>query len=227
MGEPVLCPSCRTNIDVETGGKPPQRCPHCRAEITTRPSRKDRSRPLNTVMALALIGLAIHFILPIASLRRELSRRQTCGSNMKAIATCSKVYRSEHESVSADPFRVLLDGGQITAEQLVCPSSGKTVQDIEKDPYACYVPVVYDMPGAESRNISSATILLYERDNHAGQGGNVVYADGHASFIHPYSEMLRQVEESKRRLATSQPAADGSGWESNPPGAARTTPQRL
>jgi prepilin-type processing-associated H-X9-DG protein len=146
---------------------------------------------------------------------RELSRRLVCGANMRGISACMTIYGSELESLRADPFRALLDSGEITARQFVCPSSGKTVQDVEKDPYACYVPVVYDMPGAESWNISSATILLYERDNHGGQGGNVVYADGHAEFIRPYSEMLRRVEESKRRSATSQPAADGSGRESN------------
>lgn len=215
MRDPHLCPSCKTVIEVEAEAKPPQRCPHCRAKITTSPSRKGRSRASNTLITLALISLAIGFILPIVSRMRELSRRLDCGANMKAIATCSKVYRPEPESASADLFRVLLDSGEITTRQLVCPSSGKTVQDVEKDPSACYVPVAYDMPGTEGWNISSSTILLYERDNHAGQGGNVVYADGHTEFIRPYSEMLRRVEESKRRSATSQPAADGSEGESN------------
>ncbi|MBN1511578.1 MAG: hypothetical protein JXB13_06150 [Phycisphaerae bacterium] len=166
-------------------------------------------------MLLILVGLATVGILLAVSRTRELSRRLVCGANMRGISACMKIYGSEHESFRADPFHALLEAGCITAEQLVCPSSGKTVQDVEKDPYACYVPVVYDMPGAESWNISSATILLYERDNHAGQGGNVLYADGHVEFVRPYAEVLRRVEESKRQMATSQPAADGSEVESN------------
>lgn len=215
MGEPLPCPSCRTIIDMETGGKPPQCCPHCGAEIVTGPADNGRGRRLRRWVLPTLVGLAIIGIALVLSRTSELSRRLVCGANMKGISACMKIYGSERESFRADPFRALLDSGRITAEQLVCPSSGKTVRDIEEDPYACYVPVVYDVPASEGGTISSATILLYERDNHGGQGGNVLYADGHCTFVRPYAEVLRQVEESMRRSATSQPAADGGGWESN------------
>ena len=45
-------------------------------------------------------------------------------------------------------------------------------------------------------------VLMYEPpENHAGEGANVLFADGHVQFIRPYSEVERLVAETKARIA--------------------------
>ena len=180
-----------------------------------RRQRNTREFVILCVIGLSVTALAVHLLLPKRPGGREISPQLVCAANMKHIVLSMKLYASENGSLPDDPLRALLDSGETTTKLYICFSSGKTVRDVEKDLYVCFVPVAYDAPWWVEGTVASNAIVLYERDNHAGQGGNVVYADGHAEFIRPYSEMLRRVEESKRRSATSQPAADGSGRESN------------
>ena len=72
---------------------------------------------------MALVSVAVITVLQIVSRSRELSRRLVCGAKMKGIAARMTMYKSELESFPADPYRVLLDGGDITAEQRICPPS--------------------------------------------------------------------------------------------------------
>jgi prepilin-type processing-associated H-X9-DG protein len=147
-----------------------------------------------------VVALAAIIVLPMLWRSKEDNTHLVCGANMKGLHTSMRIYASEYGSLPADPFRAMLATGELVPRQLLCPASGKSVADIQKDPYACFALVPYGVPQWDLGSLPSDTILLYERDNHGGQGGNVVYADGHVAFVRPYAEMLRQVEESKRRL---------------------------
>lgn len=131
----------------------------------------------------------------------ERSRRLVCGSNLKGIGTSLQIYQAEHGRLPDAAFRTLVDGGEVTLKQLICPSSGKTVEDIEKDLHACYVLVGENGSLWSELPSPADTIVAYEREHHGGEGGHVLYADGRVEFIQPYSEVLRRVEESQRRLA--------------------------
>ncbi len=154
-----------------------------------------------SAIGLAVIALGVHLLLPKLPSKGEISPQLVCAASMRGIVRSMTLYASEHGSLPGDPFRALLDSGEVTTKLYICPSSGKTVRDIEKDLYACFVPVAHDVPWWVEDTPASQAIVLYERDNHGGQGGNVVYADGHVEFIRPYSAMLRRVEESKRQMA--------------------------
>jgi len=130
----------------------------------------------------------------------ERSRRLVCGSNLKGIGTSLRIYQAEHGLLPDAGFRTLVDSGAVALRQLNCPSSGKTVEDVEKDLHACYVLVAGNGSLWSELPSPSDTIVAYERDNHGGEGGHVLYADGRVEFVRPYAEVLRQVEESMQRL---------------------------
>lgn len=61
---------------------------------------------------------------------------------------------------------------QLDPRSLICPSSGASIPN--------YVLV----PLREGIRLDNRTVIAYEpKSNHGGECGNVVFADGHASFV--------------------------------------------
>jgi len=42
---------------------------------------------------------------------------------------------------------------------------------------------------------------VYEKDWHSGEGGNVLFVDGHVEFVKPYSRVEELVQATKTRIA--------------------------
>ena len=162
--------------------------------------------PTIPVLCVLVLGLGLFLIVagiipPHPRPQDDVYKRLVCGANLKGLGTSVKIYFAEYEGISDNPFQTMLDAGEITPMQLICPSSGKTLTDVRADPYACYV-LVPGMTQVMATGVGDdSEVVAYERDHHAGQGGNVLYADGHVEFVRPYSEVLRRVEESKRKLS--------------------------
>jgi prepilin-type processing-associated H-X9-DG protein len=91
----------------------------------------------------------------------ELQRRLACAEQMKRIGTALKIYGETAAADNRDPLRSLVDIGAIRPEDLICPSSHA----------ANYV------------SASSGDLLLIEPLSNHGQGANVLFADGHMSFV--------------------------------------------
>ena len=157
------------------------------------------------LVMIPLVVIAILF--PSFSRAGERSKRITCAFNLKCIGTSMQIYIREHKAMPDNAFQVLMDTGEMSPKHLICPSSSKTLQDVSADPYACYVLVPGMVQALVDEIEGPNWVLVYERNNHKGEGGNVFYADGHTEFVRPYSKVLEEVQDTQQRLSEARARA--------------------
>ncbi len=122
------------------------------------------------VSLIVIPVLMIAIMLPALSRARELSKRLVCQSNLRGIGTTMLIYQDEFPGQGVAPLTLFVQSGDIAPQQLICPSSGLTTSNY----------VVLPLPP----NADGTVVWAYEpASNHGGEGGNVVFADGHASFF--------------------------------------------
>jgi prepilin-type processing-associated H-X9-DG protein len=148
-----------------------------------------------SLLFMPIILLAI--FLPSLSQAGEMSMRLVCAANLKGIGTSVLIYANENDDAYPPSLQTFIDSGEITPKQCICPSSGAVVGDGVN---ACYIYI----PGTRVSADDPRNVMAYEPpENHGGEGSNVVFVDGHCTFIRPYSEVERLVAETKARLAAT------------------------
>jgi prepilin-type processing-associated H-X9-DG protein len=151
-------------------------------------------------LGLAAIAPGVYLLRPRLHGDQQISWRLVCVAQLKSVGMSLHQYAYEQKALPEDAFRVLLDSGDLSAKQLICPCSGKKVADVRVDPYACYV-LVPGMPTARAAGVLDGSLVLaYGLDNHDGEGASVLYADGHCTFVHPYARVIEEVENTQRWL---------------------------
>ncbi len=145
-----------------------------------------RQRITKLLCILVATGLVLWVGLHGAIRARELQRRLVCASNLKGIATSSKIYGAGWDGTGSF-LEWLVATGQIDRRSLICPSSELSTSN--------YI-VVPRVPPPQDGPIDDRVVIAYEpKSNHGGEGGNVVFADGHTSFIRvpEFDELVRSI----------------------------------
>ncbi len=116
--------------------------------------------------------LLVSILLPSLSRARELSKRAVCSTNLRGIGQAMYMYaKGEPDGAFPDDVGKLVAAGLTTARQFNCPS------DVSGMGSYYYVP-------GYGTNSSPDQIILYEGPAiHGGEGGNILYQDGHVSFL--------------------------------------------
>jgi len=129
-------------------------------------------------LSIVMVPVLISILLPSLSRARELSKRSVCAANMKGIGQALYIYAQDEPKgmfpeAGADWMGRLINAGNTTPKQFVCPSTADTLGDCSY----IYVPG-YGVNGDPKQ------IIVYEPiENHGGEGGNILYLDGHVQFV--------------------------------------------
>lgn len=102
----------------------------------------------------------------------ELRKRLICTSNIKNVGTTLKIYSVADQGSLDTYIEWAVASGLIDPSSTICPSSG-----LSKCNYVWIPPL-------DTASIESNAVIMYEpKSNHRGEGGNILFADGHAEFV--------------------------------------------
>jgi len=145
-----------------------------------------------TCVGLIAVAAVLAVITRAGERSTELSRRLECQARLKHLGTVFEIYRSENPQwwpqSSEEAVQSLLDAGLVTEDTSRCPNGGQ---------YLFLIPPT--RPEAQAVT-DSRVVWIYEPvSNHGGEGGNLLFMDGHGDFMRVpgYHAVL---SESRRRL---------------------------
>ena len=114
-----------------------------------------------------------------------------CASNLRQIGQAILLYSNDNNGQYPPDFQTLLLTEDIPSECFVCPSTndtratGPTTQAVANNLTAGgHLSYIYLGKGMNAKTISPDTVVAYEPlNNHANQGSNVLFGDGHVEFV--------------------------------------------
>jgi prepilin-type processing-associated H-X9-DG protein len=144
---------------------------------------------------------------------RETANRVKCGSNLKQIGLALQLYAEKNGGRLPDSMIELLLHEDISPETFCCHSSNddrapgatpaEQVQQIRRGRHCSYVYHGRGMSWPQPDNVPIACEPLA---NHAGDGMNILFGDGHVEFLTPAA-----AERAIRGLPTTRPAQQVAG----------------
>ncbi|MFH0981935.1 MAG: H-X9-DG-CTERM domain-containing protein [Planctomycetota bacterium] len=144
---------------------------------------------------VATSAMMVSILLPSLSRARELSKRAVSQANLQGIGTACHVYAFDHQEKFPPDLETLVAEGSVTHKMLVSPRDGR-----DPPPGNCsYVYLAGQTLKSDPRNV-----LAYEPD-FEGEGGNVLFVDGHVEWIKP-PRFQQMIDETRARLG-AQPSA--------------------
>ncbi|MBK8268293.1 MAG: hypothetical protein IPK83_08305 [Planctomycetes bacterium] len=149
----------------------------------------------------ASIGMGASILMPALSRARELSKRTVCSANLRGIGQALYISAMDTQRFP-DSISTVIKENNATSRQFICPSTavelGQSPSDEELA--SCFIYI-----SGQTINDPPNSVLLYERpENHQYEGANVLFLDGHVTFITDLDELNKMVEETKSRIAAKK-----------------------
>jgi prepilin-type processing-associated H-X9-DG protein len=125
---------------------------------------------VSLLSSITVVPMMIAILLPSLSHSRELARRAVCGANLRSVEISLRSYAEEHGQEPPD-LTALVNEGWIGSVN--CP-----VADPDTGQAISYLWI----RGVDCSD--AANVVAYEPlQNHRGEGGNVLFCDGHVEFV--------------------------------------------
>jgi prepilin-type processing-associated H-X9-DG protein len=149
---------------------------------------------------LATTAMAVSVLLPSLSRARELAKRTVCAANLRGMGQACHIYANDHDDQFPPDLATLVKENMTTPLMHVCPSSGDTEGEataaLQGGPGTLRYHYIAGQRGAGDPQ----NVLVYEDlDNHNGEGGNILFLDGHVEFRKP-PEFKQAIQETFARL---------------------------
>ena len=169
--------------------------------------RLEQRRPLCWSGRIGCLGMLVLAVAGIGTMAIGLNdvmnrpNRVRCASNLKQIGMGIQLYANDHAGQFPPSFWELITSADLNPEVFICPSSpderasGPTTQallaEFRKPAHCSYIYV----GSALTTQSPASAVAAYEKpENHDGDGGNVLYADGSVQWLdHP--ELNRIIKE--------------------------------
>jgi prepilin-type processing-associated H-X9-DG protein len=128
-----------------------------------------------TCVTLPVLALLVAIFMPSIGEAREQARRALCEANLKGIRASIIIYSAENGDAYPPNLEVMIDTGVMMKGMLICPSA--------ENSRGC--DYFYSPPAKTTLEDTNAkTIIACDfKDNHKGDGRNVLFADGHTQWM--------------------------------------------
>ena len=127
---------------------------------------------VSLLSSLIVLPLMIAILLPSLSVARETAKQAVCAANLRAVEAALLEYVEKHGQEPPN-LTALVDENMLDPRGLICPSVNPAVNQM--------------LPFIWTRNVDcddAENIIAYEPiQNHNGDGGNVLFCDGHVEFV--------------------------------------------
>jgi predicted Zn finger-like uncharacterized protein/prepilin-type processing-associated H-X9-DG protein len=129
--------------------------------------------------ALLVVPLILSILLPLLGKARETANRARCASHLQQIGAASLMYCSANRGQFAPDIPTLMSAQGLAGNVLTCPSADSS---LEKNIGGARCIYIYVGRGLTSSSPMDAVLAYEPLEAHAGDGMNVLWADGHVSF---------------------------------------------
>lgn len=143
-----------------------------RESDATAPKHSPTPSRLKAIIIFAVIGTVLYVGWHSAVQGWAQQRRLVCATLLKELATTAMIYTHETGSPPDSSIETMVSRGWIDPRSTICPDHPGATSN-----YVIVLPAIVG-GGTDNR-----TIIAYEPKSNHGDGGNIVFADGHSSYV--------------------------------------------